>query len=82
MNYGAIGYFIGHEMTHGFDDEGSQFDDEANMKNWWEEKTRDSFLNRAKCIIEQYGNFTDVLTNSSVSLIFLKQKNTNYIIVN
>ncbi|XP_014207875.1 neprilysin-2-like [Copidosoma floridanum] len=58
MNYGAIGYAIGHEITHGFDDLGRQFDKNGNLVNWWGEETEKKFLQKAKCIIYQYGNYT------------------------
>ncbi|HEY1496384.1 MAG TPA: M13 family metallopeptidase [Candidatus Solibacter sp.] len=53
-NYGAIGAVIGHEMGHGFDDQGSQFDAEGNMKNWWTPADLKSFTTRAGCVVEQY----------------------------
>ncbi|CAO1406051.1 unnamed protein product [Diamesa serratosioi] len=59
MNYGAIGFVIGHEITHGFDDQGRQFDLEGNLVDWWQEDTKVAYLEKAKCIIEQYGNFTE-----------------------
>lgn len=59
MNYAAIGQFMGHEITHGFDDKGRQFDAEGNLSEWWDKVTQERFLEKAKCIIEQYGNFTD-----------------------
>ena len=58
MNYGGIGWIIGHEITHGFDDQGRQFDDQGNLANWWEEETERNYLGKANCIIWQYGNFT------------------------
>lgn len=59
MNYGAIGFVIGHEITHGFDDQGRQFDKNGNLVDWWEDpKTKDRYLEKAKCIIDQYGNYT------------------------
>lgn len=77
MNYGALGYFIGHEITHGFDDEGSQLDSNGEMRKWWNDKTKDSFLDRARCIIEQYGNFTDPVTQKNVSFFFYKYNSIN-----
>ncbi|XP_055373967.1 neprilysin-2 [Condylostylus longicornis] len=62
MNYGAIGYVIGHEITHGFDDQGRQFDVNGNLIDWWRGDTKEAYLKRAKCIIEQYGNYTEPLT--------------------
>ncbi len=47
-NYGAIGVVIGHEMTHGFDDQGAQFDKDGNLKNWWTEKDKTEFEKRTK----------------------------------
>ncbi|XP_033323591.2 M13 family metallopeptidase neprilysin 2 isoform X2 [Megalopta genalis] len=58
MNYGAIGFVIGHEITHGFDDQGRQFDKAGNLVDWWEPETKENYLERAECIIHQYGNYT------------------------
>ncbi|XP_076320218.1 neprilysin-2-like [Tachypleus tridentatus] len=58
MNYGAIGFVIGHEITHGFDDRGRQFNKDGNNENWWEPQTDELFREKAQCIIEQYGNYT------------------------
>lgn len=58
MNYGAIGFVIGHEITHGFDDQGRQFNKEGNLVDWWEPETKTRYLKRAECIIHQYGNYT------------------------
>ena len=54
-NYGAIGMVIGHEMTHGFDDQGAKFDPEGNLRNWWSAKDLENFHARAECIAKQYG---------------------------
>lgn len=58
MNYGAIGFVIGHEITHGFDDQGRQFDKSGNLVDWWAEETKKRYLEKASCIIRQYGNYT------------------------
>lgn len=71
MNYGAIGYVIGHEITHGFDDQGRQFDLIGNLVDWWHADTKEKFLKKSKCIIEQYGNYTDKQTGLSVSTCLL-----------
>lgn len=71
MNYGAIGFVIGHEITHGFDDQGRQFDENGNLFEWWEPDTRSAYLEKARCIIEQYGNYTEINTGLKV-LNFLK----------
>ena len=58
LNFGGIGFIIGHEITHGFDDQGRQYDDVGNLADWWELKTKEKFIKKTKCIIEQYGNYT------------------------
>ncbi|XP_044750361.1 neprilysin-2 isoform X2 [Coccinella septempunctata] len=58
MNYGAIGFVIGHEITHGFDDQGRQFDKNGNLVDWWAPSTQKAFIEKAQCIIDQYGNYT------------------------
>lgn len=67
MNYAAIGYVIGHEMTHGFDDLGRLYDSDGNLKNWWHPETTDAFEQKKKCIIEQYGNYTDSSINMNLN---------------
>jgi putative endopeptidase len=57
MNYGAMGAVIGHEMTHGFDDEGSQFDAQGNLKNWWTPQDKAAFDRRAACIVHQFDSY-------------------------
>jgi putative endopeptidase len=57
-NYGAIGAAIGHEMTHGFDDQGSQFDERGNLRNWWSPADLASFKSRAACVARQYSGFS------------------------
>jgi predicted metalloendopeptidase len=57
VNYGAMGSVIGHEMTHGFDDQGAQFDAEGNLKNWWTEADLKNFKERAGCVINQFNQF-------------------------
>lgn len=61
-NYGAIGAVIGHEMGHGFDDQGSKFDFSGNLKNWWSAEDRKKFETRTQCVIEQF-NTLDVGPN-------------------
>jgi putative endopeptidase len=58
VNYGGIGMVIGHEMTHGFDDQGKQFDADGNMINWWKEEDAQQFTQRTKVIVDQYNRFT------------------------
>ena len=60
VNYGAIGVVIGHEMTHGFDDQGSKFDAEGNVKNWWTPADRSAFDERTGCEADEYGSFEPV----------------------
>ncbi|NEN22517.1 M13 family metallopeptidase [Cryomorpha ignava] len=57
LNYGAIGAAIGHEMTHGFDDQGSQYDLNGNLNNWWTEADRENFTELTNRVVEQYANY-------------------------
>lgn len=57
VNYGAIGMVMGHEVTHGFDDEGRQFDADGNLRDWWTETVNTEFNRRAQCVVEQYSGF-------------------------
>jgi putative endopeptidase len=67
-NYGAAGAVIGHEMTHGFDDEGSKFDAKGNLANWWTPSDRAAFEKQAECIQKQFDEFAvgDVHTNGKL----------------
>jgi putative endopeptidase len=56
-NYGDTGGTIGHELTHGFDDEGSQFDAKGNLRNWWTKDDREKFDARTKCVADQYSSY-------------------------
>lgn len=55
--FGGIGAVIGHEVTHGFDDQGSQFDAKGNLSNWWSANVRQEFTNRAKCVVDLYDSY-------------------------
>lgn len=57
VNYGAIGVVIGHEITHGFDDQGCQYDKDGNLNNWWTEEDGKRFEERTKVLINQYDQF-------------------------
>jgi len=57
VNYGAIGMVIGHEMTHGFDDQGSQFDEIGNLRNWWQESDRTAYTSRTDLVVQQYDGY-------------------------
>ena len=70
-NYGDTGGTIGHELTHGFDDEGSQFDATGNLRDWWKKEDREKFNARTKCIADQYAKYTivdDIKINSQLTL--------------
>jgi putative endopeptidase len=60
VNYGAIGMVIGHEMTHGFDDQGRQFGADGTLKDWWTEESAKRFAERSKAIVAQYSAYTVV----------------------
>jgi len=57
VNYGGIGAVIGHEISHGFDDQGSQFDGEGNLKNWWTEKDLERFKAKGAALAEQFDKY-------------------------
>jgi putative endopeptidase len=60
VNFGGIGAVIGHELTHGFDDQGRQFDPKGNLKDWWTEEDAKEFKERASCVDKQYSGYTAV----------------------
>jgi endothelin-converting enzyme/putative endopeptidase len=60
VNYGAIGGVIGHELTHGFDDEGRKFDAQGNLKDWWTAEDAVKFEERAGCFVDQYWSYSPV----------------------
>jgi putative endopeptidase len=69
-NYGDTGGTIGHELTHGFDDEGRQFDAHGNLRDWWTDKDSQEFDSRAKCVTDQYAKYTvvdDIKINSKLT---------------
>jgi putative endopeptidase len=70
-NYGDTGGTIGHELTHGFDDEGSQFDAKGNLKDWWTKEDREKFDARTQCVDDQYSGYVsvdDVHVNGKLTL--------------
>ena len=69
-NYGNTGSTIGHELTHGFDDEGRQFDAKGNLRDWWTKDDAEHFEQRAKCVVDQYAQYTivdDIKINSKLT---------------
>ena len=62
INYGAIGMVIGHEMTHGFDDEGAQYDKDGNLKLWWSKEDYAKFQEKSNKVINMYNGFLRCLT--------------------
>ncbi len=69
-NYGNTGGTMGHELTHGFDDEGRKFDAHGNLRDWWTKKDAQAFDERAQCIAGQYGQYTvvdDIRINSQLT---------------
>ncbi len=71
MNYGGIGMVMGHELTHGFDDQGRKFDAQGKLTEWWEPSVSAKFEERASCIEKQYGNFEvqpDLKLNGKLTL--------------
>ncbi len=60
LNFGGIGAVIGHELTHGFDDEGAKFDADGNLKSWWTPKDEQAFNERTQCLVNEYDGFVAV----------------------
>jgi putative endopeptidase len=70
-NYGDTGGTVGHELTHGFDDEGRQFDAQGNLRDWWSPEDEKEFVKRASCISDQYSTYTivdDIKINGKLTL--------------
>ena len=70
LNYGHIGLFMGHEITHGFDDQGRQFDGHGNLHDWWTKEDADKFNEKAECIVNEYAQFSvgDTKLNGKLTL--------------
>ncbi len=71
VNFGGIGVVIGHELTHGFDDQGSKFDAQGNLTNWWTDADRAEFEKRTTCVADEYSSFVavdDVHLNGRLTL--------------
>jgi putative endopeptidase len=69
-NYGNTGSTIGHELTHGFDDEGRKFDANGNLKDWWTKEDADQFVKHADCVVDQYAQYVvvdDIHINSKLT---------------
>ncbi|XP_077927887.1 membrane metallo-endopeptidase-like 1 isoform X4 [Halichoerus grypus] len=68
LNFGGIGMVIGHEITHGFDDNGRNFDKNGNMLDWWSNFSAQHFQKQSECMIHQYGNYSwDLADNQNVN---------------
>jgi endothelin-converting enzyme/putative endopeptidase len=71
VNYGGAGAVIGHELTHGFDDQGRQFDAKGNLNDWWTADDAKAFETRTSCVVDQYGSYTavdDIRLNGKLTL--------------
>ena len=66
MSYGAVGFIIAHELTHGFDNVGCHFDDKGNVGKKWSNDTLANFKNITRCFIEQYNNYDDGVNKKAV----------------
>ena len=58
VNYGGIGPVIGHEISHGFDDQGAQYDGTGKLQNWWSDADYKEFKTRGQCVVDQFDNYT------------------------
>jgi endothelin-converting enzyme/putative endopeptidase len=60
VNYGAVGVVIGHELTHGFDDQGRQFDQQGNLRDWWQTADEEQFKKLSQCLVDEYNRFSPI----------------------
>ncbi|RWS22959.1 hypothetical protein B4U80_01243 [Leptotrombidium deliense] len=67
VNFGSIGYVLAHEILHGFDNQGSQYDYEGHKKMWWSNKTWDVYEKKVQCFVDQYNQFTEPVTGQKVN---------------
>jgi endothelin-converting enzyme/putative endopeptidase len=70
-NYGGLGMVMGHELTHGFDDQGRKFDGDGNLHEWWSPEVNKAFVDRAECVAKQYDSYIavdDVHLNGHLTL--------------
>ena len=70
-NFGAAGSVVGHELTHGFDDQGRHYDAKGNLREWWKPEDAKNFESRAQCLVDEYSSFTavdDVKVNGKLTL--------------
>lgn len=58
MNFGGIGVVMGHELTHAFDDQGSEYDKDGNLRQWWQNSSVEAFKHQTQCMVEQYSNYS------------------------
>ncbi|XP_040070708.1 neprilysin-1-like [Ixodes scapularis] len=75
INIGAVGTVIGHEVTHAFDETSSLFDAEGNIRNWWTNATKETFLQKVKCFEEQYGSVADKRVHLKLNGLLTKNEN-------
>ncbi|XP_072047026.1 neprilysin-like [Amphiura filiformis] len=75
LNYGGIGAVIGHEITHGFDDRGRQYNKDGNLKQWWSDESITNFKERAQCMIDQYGQYIMPENNKALNGIQTQGEN-------
>jgi putative endopeptidase len=76
VNYGGIGVVIGHEMTHGFDDQGSQYDGHGNLRDWWTAADRKAFDERTSCVADEYSHFEAAPAEGNTPAVYLNGRLT------
>lgn len=69
INYASLGNTVGHEITHGFDNDGRAHDLNGNLVNWWNSETESKFAEHTKCFVDQYSSYTDSRTKLTVTNI-------------
>lgn len=72
INYASLGYVVGHEITHGFDNKGREYDLNGNLIDWWNPETEIKFEEKTKCLINQYNHYLCPRINKTVILFTLR----------
>lgn len=80
MNFGGIGMVMGHELTHGFDNQGKKFDKNGNLYEWWEADALENFKIRSQCMADQYQQYTVDVEDMVLHVSSMVEKGTHILV--